>query len=55
MDPHPVPETRVNHSIVGKFIRRLIWRHEAGPLSAEARVEIRELDTEPRPRHDDPR
>ncbi len=39
---------------IGRFVRRLIWRREIGPVEAEARIEVRELntDSEPQPKRD---
>ena len=31
---------------IGTFVRRLIWRREVGPVSTEARFEVRELITD---------
>lgn len=39
----PLPEVRSVRGSVRTFLRRLIWRKEMGPLSAEGGVEIRDL------------
>ncbi|MEX2582026.1 MAG: hypothetical protein WD766_02060 [Gemmatimonadota bacterium] len=46
-----LPELPEKNQSVGSFLRRIIWRREAGPLSAEAGVEMRELleDADPVP------
>ncbi len=47
MSKAPPPEVRPVHQSVGRFLRRLFWRRDVGPVSAEARVEVRELTTDP--------
>ena len=44
-----LPEKVPADPSVGTFLRRLFWRREAGPVSAEAGLEIRELipDSDP--------
>lgn len=54
MNTDPPPERPASRSAVGRFLRRLAWRRAAGPLVAEAAVEVREPETEP-PRDDDRR
>ena len=39
----------VQRPAVGRFLRRLLWRGEAGPLSAEAEMTVRELVQEVEP------
>lgn len=43
MRKEPVPEESPPASVVGRFLRRLSWRREVGPLRGEAELEVREL------------
>jgi hypothetical protein len=49
MSTDHLPSTRSVRTAIGSFVRRLTWRREVGPLTAEARVEVRELSTEAGP------
>ena len=43
MDKDSVPEKSSGVSIVGRFLRRLSWRRDVGPVRAEAEISAREL------------
>jgi hypothetical protein len=43
------PERPSGRPALGTFLRRFLWRREVGPLSAEAGLDVRELDAAPEP------
>jgi hypothetical protein len=47
MDEGHLPAGPPRRLGLGRFLRRLTWRSELGPVSAEANVEVRELEVAP--------
>lgn len=44
-----LPQQGTTGSVLSRFLHRLSWRRQVGPVSAEADVEVRELNPEPEP------
>ena len=44
-----VPDSQGGGSLVRRFLYRMSWRREVGPVSAEAHILVRDLNIDPEP------